>query len=117
MSLPWHLYLMALFYIIAGLNHFRTPKLYHKIIPPYFPNPKTINLLCGTIEVILGIALCFPMLSEFAAWGIIALLIAVFPANIYMYLNDNASLGIPFWLRFVRLPLQVVLIWWAYHYT
>jgi len=117
MSLPWHLYLMALLYIIAGLNHFRTPRLYHKIIPPYFPNPKTLNILCGCAEVVLGIALCIPTASKYAAWGIIALLIAVFPANIYMYLNDDAGLGIPSWLRFIRLPFQLVLLYWAYCYT
>jgi uncharacterized membrane protein len=117
MSLPWHLYVMALLYVVAGLNHFRTPRLYHKIIPPYFPNPKTINLLSGTLEIVLGILLCIPLLSEFAAWGIIALLIAVFPANVYMYQNDEAALGLPQWMRFIRLPLQLVLIWWAYLYT
>lgn len=117
MNLLWHLYPMALLYIIAGLNHFRTPRLYHKIIPPYFPNPKSLNLLCGCFEVILGIMLCIPMLSKFAAWGIISVLIAVFPANIYMYLNDEASLGIPSWIRFIRLPFQFVLLFWAYCYT
>lgn len=117
MSLPWHLYLMALLYIIAGLNHFRTPRLYLKIIPPYFPYPKTINQLCGGSEIVLGSALCIPILTKYAAWGIIILLVAVFPANIYMYLNDNASLGIPSWLRLIRLPLQFALIWWTYLYT
>lgn len=108
---------MAILYIVAGINHFRVPRLYLKIIPPYFPKPKTLNLICGGSEIVLGAALCIPMLTKFAAWGIIALLIAVFPANIYMYLNDNASLGIPSWLRLIRLPLQLGLIWWAYIYT
>lgn len=117
MNLPWHLYLMALLYIIAGLNHFRTPRLYLKIIPPYFSNPKTINVLSGSFEVILGFGLCIAILSKFAAWGIVALLIAVFPANIYMYLNDDAGLGIPSWLRFIRLPFQFVLLYWAFCYT
>jgi len=117
MNLPWHLYLMAILYIVAGINHFRVPRLYLKIIPPYFPKPKTLNLICGGSEIVLGAALCIPMLTKFAAWGIIALLIAVFPANIYMYLDDNASLGIPSWLRLIRLPLQLGLIWWAYIYT
>ena len=117
MSLPWHLYVMALLYIIAGLNHFRNPRLYLKIIPPYFSNPKTLNTLSGLAEIILGIGLCIPFVSQYAAWGIIALLIFIFPANLYMYQNDKASLGLSKWLRLVRLPLQIVLMLWAYIYT
>ena len=108
---------MAVLYIIAGINHFRVPRLYLKIIPPYFTKPKTLNLICGGTEIVLGSALCIPMLTKFAALGIIALLIAIFPANIYMYLDDNASLGIPSWLRLIRLSFQLALIWWAYVYT
>ena len=117
MTLPWHLYLMGFVYIIAGLNHFRIPKLYTKIIPPYFKNPGVLNKISGFAEIILGILLCFPLTTAVASWGIIALLIAVFPANIYMYQNDNAGLGMPKWIRLLRLPLQFGLILWAYQYT
>lgn len=117
MSLPWHLYAMALLYILAGINHFRVPKIYHKIIPSYFTNPKLINLISGATEIILGLALCIPQLSKYAAWGIIVLLIAVFPANLYMFKNDNASMGLPKWVRAIRLPIQFLLIYWAYLYT
>ncbi|MCL9806213.1 DoxX family protein [Flavobacterium amniphilum] len=117
MSLPLHLYGMALLYIIAGFNHFRSPKVYLKIIPPYFSNPKAINTISGLAEIILGVGLCIPSLSKYAAWGIIILLIAIFPANLYMFQNDKASLGVPKWLRLIRLPLQVALIFWAYLYT
>jgi uncharacterized membrane protein len=117
MTLPWHLYLMALLYVLAGINHFRKPRLYIRIIPSYLPNPKLLNTLSGAIEIILGILLCIPICSQYAALGIIALLIAVFPANLFMYLNDNASLGLPGWLLLLRLPLQIVLIIWAYEYS
>ena len=117
MNLPWHSYLMAFLYIFAGINHFRNPKMYIKIIPPFFTNPKLINILSGAAEVVLGLLLILPITSPFAAWGIIALLIAVFPANIFMYLNKNVSFGLPKWILFVRLPLQIVLIFWAYLYT
>lgn len=117
MSLPLHLYGMAVLYIIAGLNHFRSPKVYLKIIPPYFSNPKAVNTLSGLAEIILGIGLCIPACSKYAAWGIIILLIAIFPANLYMYQNDKAGLGVPKWIRLIRLPLQVALIFWAYLYT
>lgn len=117
MDLPWHLYCMAVIYFIAGCNHFRNPKLYIKIIPEYFPNRKLLNILSGLIEIILAILLCIPQFTNYAAWGIILLLIAVFPANLYMYQNKKASLGLPKWVLLLRLPLQLLLIFWAYQYT
>ncbi|MDX6182277.1 DoxX family membrane protein [Flavobacterium sp. Fl-77] len=117
MTLPWHLYLMAFLYISAGLNHFRNPKMYIKIIPSYFSNPKLLNILSGAAEVILGILLAIPVTTHIAAWGIIALLIAVFPANLFMYQNKKAGFNLPKWILFVRLPLQIVLMLWAYQYT
>lgn len=117
MNLPWHLYLMALLYILAGINHFRNPKMYLKIIPPYFSNPKLLNILSGAAEIILGIFLVLPYLTHFSAWGIIALLIAIFPANLFMYQNEKASFGLPKWALFLRMPLQLLLILWAYQYT
>lgn len=117
MDLPWHLYCMAVIYFIAGCNHFRNPKLYIKIIPEYFPNRKLLNILSGLIEIILAVLLCIPQFTNYAAWGIILLLIAVFPANLYMYQNKKASLGLPKWVLLLRLPLQLLLIFWAYQYT
>lgn len=117
MTQPWHLYLMAFLYILAGINHFRKPGMYIRIIPPFFKNPKLINNLSGATEIILGILLLLPFTKNFAAWGIIALLIAIFPANVYMYQNERASFNLPKWILFARLPLQIVLIFWAYHYT
>lgn len=117
MSLPWHLYVLAALLIGAGINHFRKPKLYLKIIPPYFKNPVLLNKISGAFEIALGILLAIPSITKFAAWGIILLFIAVFPANIYMYQNKSAGLGLPKWLLFIRLPLQFVLIFWTYQYT
>lgn len=116
-ELPWHLYVMATLYMLAGINHFRNPRLYLKIIPPYFPKPKLLNYLSGSAEVILGIMLCIPMWSDKAAWGIIALLVLVFPSNLFMYKNKKAGLGLSKTLLLVRLPLQIVLMIWAYYYT
>ncbi|MFD2601163.1 DoxX family protein [Flavobacterium suzhouense] len=117
MASPWHLYLMALLYILAGINHFRVPRIYIKMIPAFLPVPKILNLISGAAEVILGILLCIPAASAFAAWGIIALLIAIFPANVYMYTNEKAAMGLPKWVRLIRLPIQLVLIYWAFLYT
>ncbi|MGK4569234.1 DoxX family protein [Flavobacterium sp. 3HN19-14] len=88
-----------------------------KIIPPYLPYPEFLNYASGFFEIVLGTAVCIPLLSKFAAWGIAALLIAIFPANIYMFTNDKARLGLPKWAVLLRLPLQIVLIIWAYYYT
>jgi len=117
MTLSWHQYLMGIIYILAGLNHFRQPRLYLKIIPDYLPNPNLLNKLSGIAEILLGILICISLTSNFAAWGIIALLLAIFPANLYMYQNDKAALGLPKWLRLLRLPLQLALIYWAFLYT
>lgn len=108
---------MAILYIVAGINHFRSPGMYIKIIPPYFSNPRLLNILSGAAEIILGILLILPFLTHFAAWGIIALLIAVFPANLFMYQNKKAGLGLPKWILLLRMPLQLLLILWAYQYT
>ena len=117
MVLPYSLYFMAFLYILAGINHFRVPRLYIKMIPPILPAPKTINIISGATEIILGVLLCVPQLSSLAAWGIIIMLIAVFPANVYMYINEKASLGLPKWVRLIRLPIQLMLMYWAYLYT
>lgn len=117
MALPWHLYLMAFLYLLAGINHFRVPRIYIKMIPSSLPSPKLLNTLSGVAEIILGLLLCIPAVSSWAAWGIIVLLVAIFPANVYMYTNEKAAMGLPKWLRLVRLPLQLVLIYWAYLYT
>ncbi|MFV8368118.1 DoxX family protein [Flavobacterium sp. LB2R40] len=117
MNLPWHLYVMAFIYFLGGLNHFRNPRLYLKIIPPYFPNPKLLNYLSGIAEILLSAALCITLLSTYAAWGVITLLIAIFPTHLYMYLDKKARMGLPKWALFLRMPLQLFLIFWAYQYT
>ena len=109
------LYAMAALYVVAGVNHFLRPRMYERIIPPYLPAPDVLNYAAGVAEVVLGVALLFPATRPYAAWGIIALLIAVFPANLYMYQQGTA--GIPSWALLLRLPLQGALIAWAWWYT
>ena len=109
------LYTMTALYVAAGVNHFLNPRMYIKIIPPYLPAPEVLNYIAGGAEVLLGIGLLFPATRPGAAWGIIILLVAVFPANLYMY-QQNMS-GIPSWALLARLPLQLVLIAWAWWYT
>lgn len=117
MNQPWHLYFMAALYILAGLNHFRNPKMYIRIIPPFFKNPDLLNKVSGFAEVFLGVLLLFNATTSLAAWGIIALLIAVFPANIFMLTDKRAGSGLPKWMLLLRIPMQFALIYWAYLYT
>ena len=116
MNLPWHQYLMALIYILAGINHFRSPKLYIKIIPPYIPNASLVNKISGIFEIIFGMMLFSQLLAPIAAVGIIILLIGFFATHFYMLQNKKAHLGLPKWILILRIPLQLVLIYWAYLY-
>ena len=112
------LFLMAFFYIAAGINHFRVPEMYLPMMPPYLPAHDTLIFLSGVAEALLGAGLLWPKTQKYAAWGIIALLIAVFPANLYMYLiRDTAFPTVPEWILMARLPFQLVLMAWAYTYT
>ena len=108
---------MALLYILAGLNHFRKPKLYIKIIPPFIANKKIINELVGFLEILFGIYLFIPIFTRLSAISIMLLLLFIFPANIYMVTHKEASLGWSKWLLYLRLPLQFLLILWAYQYA
>jgi uncharacterized membrane protein len=109
------LYLLSGLFIFAGIMHFVKPRMYIKIIPPYFPNPKLLNVLAGLFEIAFGLGLLFELTRTLSAIGIIVLLLAVFPANIYMY--QKGAKGIPKWALFLRLPLQFALIAWAYLYV
>ncbi|WP_462253559.1 DoxX family protein [Ekhidna sp.] len=107
---------MAFLYIAAGINHFIMPRFYESIVPPFFSHPKLINWLSGIAEILLGIGLLIPSLTSISAWGIIALLIAVYPANIYHFKKGLRKKKMV-WVLALRLPMQFLLIWWAYLYV
>lgn len=110
-------YLFALFFILAGFNHFINAAFYLKMMPPYLPWHLPLVYLSGLLEIVLGFLLLIPRFTRVAAWGLIALLVAVFPANIQMAINRELYpeySAVALWLR---LPLQLVLIAWAYRYT
>ena len=86
------LWLMAAFYVVGGLNHLMNPEFYEVIVPPGLPNPEWLSLISGLAEIVLGVFVLEPRVRVLAAWGIIALLIAVFPANLYVTL---ANIGLP----------------------
>jgi uncharacterized membrane protein len=108
---------MVLLYVGAGVNHFVHPGTYKKIMPPWIPAPALMVALSGVFEIVLALLLLPEKTRIYAAWGLMALLIAVFPANIQMAINywqrNNAYL----WVAIIRIPVQAVLIWWALQYT
>jgi uncharacterized membrane protein len=109
-------WITALIFIAAGANHFAHPAMYARIIPPGFPSPAMLVLISGICEIAGGVGLLIPPLRSAAAWGLIALLIAVFPANLYMAIKPDrfADLHLPYWTLLLRLPLQGVLIAWVW---
>jgi uncharacterized membrane protein len=114
------LLVMGVFYVVAGLAHFMRPDFYLPMMPPWLPAHRELIFLSGVAEVLLGVAVLVPRLRRIAGWGIIALLIAIFPANLHIALHDvpvfGATQGAGIW-NWVRLPLQAVLIAWAWSYT
>jgi uncharacterized membrane protein len=110
---------LSLFMVIAGILHFATPEPFIKIVPGFLPFPAALVYISGIIEIALGIGLMLPNTQVLSAWGLIALFIAVYPANLNMAFNHIQLGDIPdaWWVHAIRLPLQAVLIAWAYWYT
>lgn len=110
-------------YVAAGVLHFVVPGLYVQIVPPMFPARLVLVYLSGLAEVAVGIGLLLPRTRRHAAWATIALLVAIFPANVYMATHGVVVQGMPgggdpsALVRWGRLPLQGVLILWAFWYT
>ncbi|WP_255198655.1 DoxX family protein [Halorarius litoreus] len=117
-------YVMGGLYVLAGVLHFVAPKVYAQIVPPQLPRPLDLVYLSGVAEIVLGVGVLFDRTRRLSAWGIVALLVAVFPANVYMATSDVTLTGVPDWAsdppaaaRWARLPLQAVLALWAWWYT
>jgi uncharacterized membrane protein len=111
------LYIMAAVYVAAGTYHFINPFFYKKIMPPWLPWHYSLIYISGVAEIILGLLLILPPTRKLAAWGIIALLLAVFPANVQMMLNYQQEHNPHLWIAVLRLPFQPLLIWWAYQFA
>lgn len=116
MIYPWHLYLMAVIYIFAGIMHFIKPKAYLRIMPRYLPNHKLLVKLSGIAEIVLGIGLCIPLLKNPSIYVIILMLMFFLMVHFYMLTGKKASAGIPRWILLLRIPLQFGLMYWAYWY-
>ena len=108
---------MACFYIAAGINHFSNREAYLQIMPPWLPYHRLLIDLNGGTELALGALLLITPTRRIAACGLIVLLVIVFPANIQMMLNYEKQQHPLLWLTILRLPLQPLLIWWAWIYA
>ncbi len=113
-------FVFAAFFIFAGVTHFTRPVFFLNLMPDYIPTElhAPAVYVSGVFEILLGVLLLVPKTTRLAGWGLIALLVAVFPANIYAYQHqDEIFPGSNPTLQLVRLPLQAVMIAWAYWYT
>lgn len=115
-ALRW---LLAAFMTLAGINHFLSPAVYVGMMPAVLPAPLALVYISGVAEIAGGLGLLHPRTRKLAAWGLVALFLAVVPANINMAVN-KLPLGehpVPLWALYARLPLQLVFIAWAYWFT
>ncbi|HLB08199.1 MAG TPA: hypothetical protein VK617_01595 [Gemmatimonadaceae bacterium] len=116
LGLTWPRVLLAGFFTFAGVMHFVRPELYAAIVPPWLPNAPLLVALSGAFEILGGLGVLSPRTRRAAGWGLIALLIAVFPANIQMLhlayvFNASALWKAALWFR---LPLQLPMLWWVW---
>lgn len=118
------LVVMAPIYVLAGVMHFISTKTFARIVPPQLPRPTALVYLSGIAEIALGIGVLVRRTRNRSAWGLVALLIAVFPANVYMAIDETMLEAVPDRVRtiarvalWLRLPLQGVLLIWAWWYT
>jgi uncharacterized membrane protein len=116
LGLTWPRVLLAIFFSFAGAMHFVAPAAYASIVPPWLPNAPLLVIISGICEMAGGLGVLLPATRRLAGWGLIALLLAVYPANIHMlrlaYENDATALWkAALWLR---LPLQLPVLWWVW---
>jgi len=108
---------LAAFFINAGVNHFVNPDFYLSIMPPAFPLHPEAVYISGFFEVLGGVCVLIPRLRKIAGWGLVALLVAVYPANIYMAITPEAFPDIHVALLYVRLAFQFLFFYWAFSVT
>ena len=112
------LILLALFFMAAGINHFVNSDIYVAIVPHYLPAHLELVYLSALFEILGGIGVVLSPIRQWVGYGLIALLIAVFPANLYMAMNPDKFVDIvSAWVLYARLPLQFLLIWWTFWAT
>ena len=108
---------LAIFFIYFGIDHFINPDFYLSIMPPSFPLHQEAVYISGLFEIIGGMGILIYRFRKIAGWGLFALLIAVYPANIYMAVTPSAFPNIPIFILYLRLGLQFIFLYWAYTIT
>lgn len=114
------LLLLAAFFAYAGVNHFTNPAFFEAIVPSWLPGPPLLVVyVSGFFEILGALGALLPQTRALAGWGLVALLVAVFPANAQMAIESErwVAAGTPLWALYLRLPLQLVLIAWAWWAT
>jgi len=110
--------LLAGFFVASGINHFVSPRFYRAIVPPSLQHDaKRLVEVSGVAEVLGGVGVLLPRTRRLSGASLIALLVAVFPANLYMASAHERFKRVPRWALFARLPLQPLMIWWAWRAT
>ena len=106
----------SIFYVIVGIKHFSEPEYFLSIVPPYLPYHLELVYISGLFEILFGLLILFPKYRYYGAIGLILLLVAVFPANIYLAQSKEAqeAIGATQEIATWRLPIQGVLVWIAY---
>lgn len=108
---------LAAFFINVGVDHFVNPEFYLSIMPPAFPLHLEAVYISGFFEVLGGVGVLIPRLRKIAGWGLVALLVAVYPANIYMAITPEAFPEVSVELLYVRLAFQFLFFYWAFSVT
>lgn len=113
---------LAVFFVFAGTMHFVIPRRYKAIMPPYVPRHREAVQVSGLAEIAGGVAVVPPATRRFARWWLIAVLAAIFPANVHMAVNPEQVPGldlrrVPRWALWARLPLQPMMMWWVWRAT
>ena len=111
------IYLMSVFYVYVGLKHFFDPTWFVRIMPPYLPLHLELVYISGAFEILFGLMLPFKKFRRFASYSLILLLIAVFPANIYLAQTNGAAMNIAPSVAWIRLPFQFIFIFIAYWHS
>ncbi len=111
------IFIMSYFYISVGIKHFTEPEWFMQIMPPYLPLHEELVYISGLFEIILGFMLLFKKTRFMAGWGLIMLLIAVFPANIYLAQTNGEAMNISPIIAWGRLPFQGLFVFLAFWHT